>query len=137
MQKYNTQSHSWEKCKKYFNRKRVFFFNVIKLKRSLNEQICLAKNTKKYAGTRECGIAPLIGVTPIFALSFFGNDFGKKMQSCQRGKNIFYFKISESVGITFESSLILTWKYLSEIISWSCVLRNQVLLIVQTGFSPI
>ena len=80
---------------------------------------CVVKTVKfeGFFGLYKGMSAPLIGVTPIFALSFFGNDFGKKMQSCQRGKNIFYFKISELVGITFESSLILTWKYLSEIIS--------------------
>jgi hypothetical protein len=29
--------------------------------------------------------APLVGVTPIFALSFFGNDFGKKLQNAKQG----------------------------------------------------
>jgi hypothetical protein len=30
--------------------------------------------------------APLVGVTPIFALSFFGNDFGKKLQQKNPGE---------------------------------------------------
>jgi solute carrier family 25 carnitine/acylcarnitine transporter 20/29 len=49
---------------------------------------CVAK-TVKYEGVfnglyKGMG-APLVGVTPIFALSFFGNDFGKKLQNAKQG----------------------------------------------------
>ena len=30
--------------------------------------------------------APLVGVSPIFALMFLGNDFGKKIQQSHPGK---------------------------------------------------
>jgi len=51
---------------------------------------CVAK-TVKYEGVFK-GLykgmgAPLVGVTPIFALSFFGNDFGKKLQNAKQGTN--------------------------------------------------
>ena len=52
---------------------------------------CVAK-TVKYEGVFK-GLykgmgAPLVGVTPIFALSFFGNDFGKKLQNAKQGTKL-------------------------------------------------
>jgi len=70
--------------------------------------------------------APLVGVTPIFAISFFGNDFGKKLQQKHPGMpNIFavekvlfkYYIIVNSIFtiildyFTLLSNLCISFKY--------------------------
>ena len=52
---------------------------------------CVAKTVKYegvFRGLYKGMSAPLVGVSPIFALSFFGNDFGKKLQQSKPGTNI-------------------------------------------------
>ena len=51
---------------------------------------CVVKTVKfegLFGGLYKGMSAPLVGVTPIFALSFLGNDLGRKIQESHPGKN--------------------------------------------------
>ncbi len=57
---------------------------------------CVVKTVKYeglFGGLYKGMSAPLVGVTPIFALSFLGNDLGRKIQESHPGenKNVVYF----------------------------------------------
>jgi len=73
---------------------------------------CVVKTVKREGvfGLYKGMGAPLVGVSPIFALSFFGNDFGKKLQNCQRGifKVVFSPPIFNFPFVCFESFLPLS-----------------------------
>ncbi len=51
---------------------------------------CVVKTVKYeglFGGLYKGMAAPLVGVTPIFALSFLGNDLGRKIQESHPGKS--------------------------------------------------
>ena len=51
---------------------------------------CVVKTVKfegLFGGLYKGMAAPLVGVSPIFALSFLGNDLGRKIQESHPGKN--------------------------------------------------
>ena len=57
---------------------------------------CLTKTVQYegiFRGLYKGMSAPLVGVTPIFALNFFGNDFGKKIQQTNQGTITFDFRV--------------------------------------------
>ena len=57
---------------------------------------CVTKTVKYegiFRGLYKGMSAPLVGVTPIFALNFFGNDFGKKIQQTNQGTITFDFRV--------------------------------------------
>lgn len=85
---------------------------------------CVVKTVKLegfFGGLYKGMGAPLVGVSPIFAISFFGNDFGKKLQQSHPGEHLNATQLAIAGGF----SGILTTSVMAPGERIKCILQVQ------------